>query len=158
MQYEISNWCLPGYESLHNLQYWRNQSYLGIGPGAHSYLKGKRFSNLKSPRRYIAIVEGLPNTHCDLEFIQQRGLFDVFEDIDKGTEMAETMILGLRLGEGVSAEGFKERFDANLSEIYGSQITELITFGLIEWDNCRLTLTDSGKLLGNEVFHKFLSK
>tara|TARA_B100001013_G_scaffold312802_1_gene218580 strand:+ start:105 stop:1325 length:1221 start_codon:yes stop_codon:yes gene_type:complete len=156
-QYEISNWCLPEYESLHNLQYWRNQSYLGVGPGAHSYLKGKRFSNLRSPRRYMEIVDSLPNTHCDLEFIQQRGLFDVFEDIDKGTEMAETMILGLRLDEGVSTKQFKERFDTKLSDIYQTQITELITLGLIEWDNCRLTLTDSGKLLGNEVFHRFLS-
>ena len=156
IQYEISNWCLPGYESLHNLQYWRNQSYLGVGPGAHSYLKSKRFSNLKSPRRYMAIVDGLPNTLCDLELIQQHGLFDVFEDINKGTEMAETMILGLRLGEGVSAKLFRKRFHATLSDIYGSQITELITLGLIEWNNCRLTLTDSGKLLGNEVFHRFL--
>ena len=51
--YEISNWAIPGRESRHNLVYWRNRPFLGVGPGAHSYLDGHRFHNIRSPREYI---------------------------------------------------------------------------------------------------------
>ena len=57
INYEISNWALPGHESRHNLTYWRNLPYLGLGAGAHSYFAGKRFSNERDPQRYIDILK-----------------------------------------------------------------------------------------------------
>ena len=58
--YEISNWARDGYESRHNLTYWRNQPYLGVGPGAHSYLGSFRFHNLRSPREYVRSLQEAP--------------------------------------------------------------------------------------------------
>ena len=55
--YEVSNWCRPGHESRHNIGYWRNLPYLGVGPGAHSSLAGYRFWQVSSPRQYIASVK-----------------------------------------------------------------------------------------------------
>ena len=154
--YEISNWALPGRECLHNLTYWRNQPYLGIGPGAHSYLNGYRFSNLRSPRRYIQLAGALTSARVRPADLQEYGLLDVFEVIDERLEMAETMMLGLRLSEGVSQGAFRSRFGVGLVETYGPQIDDLLDLELVAWQDDRLVLTPTGRLLGNEVFQRFL--
>ncbi len=154
--YEISNWALPGRECLHNLTYWRNQPYLGIGPGAHSYLNGYRFSNLRSPRRYIQLAGALTSGKVDPAALEEYGLLDMVETIDERLEMAETMMLGLRLSEGVSQGAFLSRFGVSLVETYGPQIDELLDLELVAWQEGRLVLTAKGRLLGNEVFQRFL--
>ena len=154
--YEISNWALPSHECLHNLTYWRNQPYLGIGPGAHSYLNGYRFSNLRSPRRYIQLAGALTSAKVYPAALQEYGLLDMVEAIDERLEMAETMMLGLRLSEGVSQGAFLRRFGVSLVETYGPQINELLGLELLTWQEDRLVLTSRGKLLGNEVFQRFL--
>lgn len=160
--YEISNWALPGHESRHNLTYWRNQQYLGVGPGAHSYLYGCRFANLKSPRGYIkGMVEGAhpdaKNLDDPVRLLKERGVVDFTEVIDKRLEMGETMMLGLRLSEGVSGEAFEMRFGSTLQTAYQDQLSELQEIGLLEWHGESLVLTPQGRLLGNEVFHRFLA-
>ena len=154
--YEISNWALPGRECLHNLTYWRNQPYLGIGPGAHSYLNGYRFSNLRSPRRYIQLAGALTSAKVYPAALQEYGMLDMVETIDERLEMAETMMLGLRLSEGISQGAFLRRFGASLVETYGPQIDELLGLELVAWQEDRLVLTSRGRLLGNEVFQRFL--
>ena len=154
--YEISNWALPGRECLHNLTYWRNQPYLGIGPGAHSYLNGYRFSNLRSPRRYIQLAGTLTSAKVYPAALQEYGMLDMVETIDKRLEMAETMMLGLRLSEGISQGAFLRRFGASLVETYGPQIDDLLGLELVAWQEDRLVLTPRGRLLGNEVFQRFL--
>lgn len=154
--YEISNWAMPGSECLHNLTYWRNQPYLGIGPGAHSYLNGYRFSNLRSPRRYIQLAGAMTSARVRPADLQEYGLLDVFEVIDDRLEMAETMMLGLRLSEGVSQATFRRRFGVGLVETYAPQIDELLGLELVAWQEDRLVLTPKGRLLGNEVFQRFL--
>ena len=154
--YEISNWALPGRECLHNLTYWRNQPYLGIGPGAHSYLNGHRFSNLRSPRRYIQLANALTPAKVHPASLEEYGLLDMVEAIDERLEMAETMMLGLRLSEGVSQGAFLRRFGVSLVETYGPQIDELLGLELVAWQEDRLILTPTGRLLGNEVFQRFL--
>ncbi|MDO8750035.1 MAG: radical SAM family heme chaperone HemW [Dehalococcoidia bacterium] len=157
--YEISNWAMPGRACRHNLIYWRNQPYLGVGPGAHSYMGGYRFANLKSPRQYIQRVNqwadkgAMPLSLADL---RDGGPLDTVDAIDAPTEMGETMIMGLRLGQGVSEAGFQERFGVGLRERYGPQIDELEQLGLLEWRQSWLRLTPRGRLLGNEVFQRFL--
>ena len=128
--YEISNWALPGFESRHNLVYWRNEPYLGVGPGAHSYLDGVRFWNLRSPREYVRRVERAASRDSSLSLppalrgkVRARPVLDTgmgsplagpavegSERIDGGLESAETLMLGLRLDEGVSSDEFAARF------------------------------------------------
>jgi oxygen-independent coproporphyrinogen-3 oxidase len=176
VHYEISNWAMPGYECRHNLTYWRNGSYLGLGAGAHSYYGGYRFSDERNPRRYIERVTGLyegrsngPRGPADAgmvtaEMLRRTSPIDHLEAIDEGLEMAETMMMGLRLVEGVSHEGFGGRFGRSLDSVYGAEVEELVGLGLLE--RCPspdsgqmglIRLTPRGRLLGNEVFGRFLS-
>ena len=142
--YEISNWAKPGYESRHNLTYWRNEGYLGFGAGAHSYYGGRRFWNVARPEEYIRRLKvGQSATEGE-------------EVIETPLEMAETVFMGLRLSEGVGFEGFKRRFGRDLSSLYGQQLKELVAWGLLEENERGIRLTPRGRLLGNEVFERFL--
>ncbi len=150
VHYEISNWAQPGHECHHNLTYWRNQSYLGLGAGAHSYFDRKRWHNVLSPTEYITRLE------ADWQGPFPPSVKEV-EEIDNSLEMAETMILGLRLvQEGVGLADFRERFGRELMDVYGGEVREMVQAGLLEVDGERVRLTARGRLLGNEVFQRFL--
>ena len=158
--YEISNWALPGHTCRHNLAYWRNQSYLGVGPGAHSYLQGHRFANLSSPREYIKRISRRAESASipqGFSSALQEGLVDMVERVDMRMEMGETMMLGLRLANGVTRDSFKARFGQTLMDVFGAAIQELEGFGLLQWNGDHLSLTPRGRLLGNEVFQRFLA-
>jgi oxygen-independent coproporphyrinogen-3 oxidase len=156
--YEISNWSKPGYRSEHNLTYWRNKPYLGVGPGAHSSMMGKRFSNLKSPRGYIRkISEAVPSESAgDVSINTGELAIDFVEDTSLSMAMSETMILGLRLSQGVSKHDFAHRFETPIGTVYGSEIDDLKASGLIEERGESIRLTRRGKLLGNNVFERFI--
>ena len=150
--YEISNWAKKKSEarsqnrhSRHNLVYWRNEPYFGLGCGAHSSFAGRRYSNVLHPREYI-------------DRIQQKGEAVVeVEEIDRALEMGETLMLGLRLiEEGVERARFKDRFGVELDEVYGATIARLMEQGLLEPDAECIRLTARGRLLGNRVFAEFL--
>jgi len=150
VHYEISNWAQPGHECYHNLTYWRNRSYLGLGAGAHSYFDKKRWYNVLSPAEYNARLQ------ADWQGPFLPSVKEV-EEIDETLEMAETMILGLRLvEEGVRLVDFRERFGRELMDVYGREIGEMRQAGLLEVDGERVRLTARGRLLGNEVFQRFL--
>ncbi|MCH8869041.1 MAG: radical SAM family heme chaperone HemW [Chloroflexi bacterium] len=165
--YEISNWAKTGMESRHNLTYWRNEPYLGVGPGAHSYmlglkgLPGYRFFNLKSPRDYIErlnapLDELLGPSDVDMkETIENVAVVDGVEDIDKDLEMAETMMMGLRLDVGIEVETFRKRFGGPPSDYYGETLDDLVTLGLLTTDDGSLRLTHRGRMMGNQVFSRF---
>ena len=161
--YEISNWARPGFESRHNLTYWRNQPYLGVGPGAHSYLAGFRFFNLKSPREYVRRLRErvpVPAEHLafpDGDTIEGVPVVRSVEPIDRRLEMAETLMLGLRLDAGVDVEEFARRFGATPTQVYGDTLAELSSLDLLRSNGGRLMLTDRGRLLGNEVFSRFFA-
>jgi oxygen-independent coproporphyrinogen-3 oxidase len=142
--YEISNWARPGRECRHNLVYWRNGAYLGLGAGAHSYRHGRRWWNVLAPDAYIARLQAGKSSQAGVE------------EIDPALAMGETMMLGLRLREGVSARVFRERFGRELAQVYGQALDELTAAGLVEWDGRRVCLTARGRLLGNQVFARFL--
>jgi len=161
--YEISNWALDGMESLHNLTYWHNQPYLGVGPGAHSYLGKWRFNNIKSPREYTRRLSNKqyePNIFNTLtaENISKVATVETVETIDTVLEMSETLMLGLRLSEGISENVFRSRFNKSISETYNNEMAELIAIGLIS--NCEevFKLTERGRLLANEAFVKFFGQ
>lgn len=144
VHYEISNWARPGHECRHNLVYWRNGAYLGFGAGAHSHRDGRRWWNVPTPAEYVARLQAGETPQA------------AAEEIDATLAMGETMMLGLRLREGVSAEAFRERFGSDLAEVYGQALDELAAQGLIEWVRQRVRLTARGRLLGNRVFAQFL--
>ena len=158
--YEISNWALKGKLSRHNLTYWRNEPYLGVGPGAHSYLGGYRFSAIRPPREYIRRMReeyigiGKSSVH---EAICSVPVVDEIEQIDKPLEMAETMMMGLRLDDGISVARFTERFGAPPSHTYGDTLRELERLGLIHAQGGAIRLTHRGRMLGNEVFSRFFA-
>lgn len=157
--YEISNWAKPRFESRHNLAYWRNQPYLGVGPGAHSYLNGMRFANIRSPKEYVRLL-GLEQTtgtvnELDETLIRTQPILDTLEVIEPHLEMAETMMMGMRLDTGVSEEEFVKRFGITIEEAYGAEIFELTRDGLIQFSDGTARLTPRGRLLGNRVFSRF---
>ena len=159
-QYEISNWALPGRACSHNLIYWRNQPYLGVGPGAHSSLNGHRFANLRSPRQYVQRVHRWAKSAIASEGHQaavECRLVEMVEAIDGRLEMGETMMLGLRLTEGIAENSFRARFGVELRDTFGPSIHELEGAGLLQWHDGSLVLTPHGRLLGNEVFQRFLA-
>ena len=161
--YEISNWAAEGREGLHNIVYWRNEPYLGVGPGAHSSLANHRFSNLKPPREYVKRLQdhtGSPSalhgsrddSHAAIRSIP---VVDAIELIDRRLEMAETMMLGLRLDTGVSLAEFKARFGVSPGEVYREELDELLPTGLVAMVDGNIRLTDKGRFLSNEVFVRF---
>ena len=158
--YEISNWALNGRLSRHNLTYWRNEPYLGVGPGAHSYLGDCRFNAIRPPREYIRRMreesEGADSASVH-EAIRGVSVVDEIERIDKPLEMAETMMMGLRLDEGISVARFTERFGAPPSHAYGDTIRELEELALVHAQDGAIRLTHRGRMLGNEVFSRFFS-
>jgi oxygen-independent coproporphyrinogen-3 oxidase len=160
-QYEISNWARPGQECRHNLVYWRNGDWLGLGAGAHSHLGGFRFADVYSPRRYVQLVQetagaGLPYATDVAPLLKSMRQVTCLEEQTPELAMADTVILALRLNEGLSAADFHARFGRELEEVYGATLAEMDSLGLIERANGRLRLTPRGRLLANEVFVRFL--
>jgi oxygen-independent coproporphyrinogen-3 oxidase len=146
LHYEISNWARDeAHRCQHNLVYWRNEPYLGIGAGAHSWIAGCRQANAILPDEYAARVLGGERVAAMEEWI------------DPALEMGETMMMGLRLvDEGVPYERFKGRFGIDLCQRFAADLEELSQLGLIETDAHRVRLSKRGRLLGNQVFIRFL--
>ncbi|MCH1624994.1 radical SAM family heme chaperone HemW [Fredinandcohnia quinoae] len=143
-QYEISNFAKKGFESQHNLTYWNNEEYYGIGAGAHSYIGGKRISNAGPIKKYMSNIAetGFPYVEINQISVKEK--------------MEEELFLGLRKIEGVSISHFYEKFGKSIFDIFQEQINEQIKKGLIEESNGFIRLTHQGKFLGNEVFQAFL--
>jgi oxygen-independent coproporphyrinogen-3 oxidase len=143
-QYEISNWSVPGRQCRHNLVYWHDQRYLAFGPGASGYWGTTRYTTILGPREYAnAVTRGASVLHSR-DQVEQKG------------EMSEFMMLGLRLNQGVDVSEFSRRFGASIDTIYGQQISTLVEQRLLETTAGRLSLTERGRLLGNEVFERFI--
>lgn len=142
--YEISNFARPGMRCAHNLGYWLNLPYLGLGVGAHSFFKNRRFSNERSVEGYLEKV------------LREEYPVEGAETISKEMEMSETMFLGLRLVEGVNLKLFEERFGRRAEDVYHNEITRLLEAGLVESGGGRLRLTGKGLPVANQVFREFV--
>ena len=128
----------------HNLTYWRNEPWLGLGAGAHSWLNGRRWANVRHPQDFVAALE------------QGRTPVAESEPIDHRLAMGETMMLGLRLAEGVDSDRFHTRFGIALETAFGEELAQLRDLGLLNWDGHVARLTARGRLLGNQVFMRFV--
>jgi oxygen-independent coproporphyrinogen-3 oxidase len=157
LQYEISNWAKPGLDGKplacrHNLQYWRNLPYVGLGAGAHGYVGGMRIANTLAPALYIKKLKDGGSFPWP-----QTPATSSAEPVDTNREMGETMMMGLRLvDEGVSKDGFSQRFGETLETVYGPQIQRLQGLRLLEEAGNALRLTERARLLGNQVFMEFV--
>jgi oxygen-independent coproporphyrinogen-3 oxidase len=142
--YEISNFARPGYRCRHNLSYWQYEPYLGLGPAAHSCLRGERFYNTSSLEEYRATLSSgkLP--------VAGR------EKLSLPLMMSETVFLALRIREGLDLEKFRARFGKNIEEVFGDQILKLKEAGLLEVCSGHLRLTPRGLPLANLVFQEFV--
>lgn len=165
-QYEISNWARrnPAGKLLtcqHNLQYWRNLPYLGLGAGAHGYSGGMRTATVLNPQEYI-LKMSFPNnaSHLSPLVFPQTPVTENSIAINRDDEMKETMLMGLRLTvEGVSKRAFKARFGVDLEDRFKGEIEQILNTGLLEWESQtgdKLRLTPQGRLLGNQVFMHFV--
>lgn len=142
--YEISNYALPGYRSRHNQIYWENRWYLGLGAAAFSYWDGRRWGSTADVEEYIhrVVVGSFPETYS--------------ERLDKKGQLGETIMLGLRLREGVSLADLEVRFGLSVWGIWEAEIAGLVEAGLLELSRGRLRLTDRGLLLASRVQAAFL--
>lgn len=143
-QYEISNFAVPGYECKHNLIYWENKEYLGVGAGSHSKLDGVRFSNFKSIEAYIEQME-----HETFP-IQEKNVIATEED------MWETIILFLRLNKGLDINYFNHKYKVDFMDKYAAAISKIMKNKLAEIVDDHLKLTALGMDLSNSVFIEFL--
>lgn len=153
-QYEISNWAKPGHESRHNLQYWYNEPYLGLGPGAHGYAGGIRYRTVRSPHRYIKVLtEDAPFT----EAFPKTPALDEFDIVSREDEIAETIMMGMRLThEGIDLKRFETRFDISLMQLRGDVIDSFLKSGHLENADGCLRLTSQGRLLSNRILRDLI--
>lgn len=152
-QYEISNWSKPGHQCRHNLQYWRNQPYLGLGPGAHGFASGARYAVLLSPQKYIKVLQG----DLEKQIFPRTPAVEHFTQVDRDTEIAETLIMGLRLTqEGISRAEFRRRFGVDLVDLHRPIIDKYVNYGLLSVDEHAVRITAKGRLLSNVVFRELV--
>ena len=160
--YEISNWAQPGQESRHNLIYWRNEPYLGVGPGAHSRLGTYRFWTILSPRDYASreaqwqqSSPGQRDAFGERELREARTV-DGWEHIDGDTACAETMFLGLRLLDGLDLRNASASVGQDLAARYRAEIEESLALGLLRREGDVIRLDEAAYLIANQVFTRFL--
>ena len=164
--YEVSNWAratdedrlhqLPLYASRHNVVYWHNEDYVGIGPGAHSHLHAvdaagtivsERWANRRPVPGYVK------------RMAQGESVVDFSETLPPAVSMGETMMLGLRLiDEGVTFARFRRRHGVDMRDVYGDTLAQLQQDGLVTVDAAGVRLTHHGLMLGNQVFMRFLAE
>lgn len=138
--YEISNFSKRNFESQHNLCYWKNREYLGVGLSAHGYLDGIRYSNTENFEEYLSnpLKRASENKISEKERIE------------------EAIFLGLRLIQGINTEEFKALYNVDILQKYSKIIEKYIDYGFMIFENGYLKLTPQGILLSNSILADFL--
>jgi len=149
-RYEISNYARPGFRSRHNSTYWQGGDYLGIGAGAHSFLRceengvsSRRWRGEKNPTRYMERVR------------REGAAVAESESLDRAKAASEFMFMGLRMTEGVAVGDFFRLFGRQPAEIYVG-IDRLTEAGLMAQQDGRLRLTRRGLMIADEIFTSFI--
>lgn len=137
--YEISNFAKEGYESKHNTNCWEQKEYLGFGVAGHSYMNGKRFSNVETIEEYLQQNEKIIHEEQDLE-----------------SQKKEYMLLGLRKINGIKISKFKNKFGTNPIIEFKDELNKLVKEKLIEIDLDEIRLTRKGIDLANLVWEEFI--
>lgn len=138
--YEISNWAKPGFESRHNLKYWRREAYLGFGAGAHSFSGAQRWANAHDAAGYVAAIQ------------RQALPVEQVERLTQESALEEELFLGLRQLDGIDVARIEKDYAVNLS----SRFDPLASSGLLEWNGPIVRLAPSRLNVSNEVFVELL--
>lgn len=144
VHYEISNFALPDYFCRHNLNYWERGEYYGVGLGAHSFIKEKRFYNIDNIEHYIGTLSA------------NKSPVKGIEDIKEDKAVSEAIFLGLRKTAGINLKTFYQTYGRDILTVYHKEIKELQEAGLLELRGDNMRLTRKGLLLSNEAFIKFM--
>ena len=153
-QYEISNWSKLGYESQHNIQYWHNLPYLGLGPGAHGFANGTRYIVMRSPQKYIDALNSY--TDDNLEFPRTPSVSKAIK-VSVEEDMQDTILMGMRLTQnGISRSVFKKRFGTDIVVLKHDAITKHVNYGLLEVTDDYIRLSKEGRLLSNAVIRDLI--
>lgn len=153
-RYEISNYAKPGKECRHNIGYWTEVAYLGLGLGASSYMEGCRFTNEKDLDKYLALDFGEEDP--EKRETALRKLWGQIEELSQAQRMEEFMFLGLRMLKGVSDVDFVRLFGVKMETVYGDVIRRLTANGLLKKEENNLALTEWGMDVSNFVLSEFL--
>lgn len=140
VQYEISNYCKKNNPSFHNMAYWTNEEYLGVGSGAHSLVSNKRFYQTSNVGKYMEKMK--------------KGLYETY-DFYEYDNIVDEMILGLRLNKGVNVEYIEGKYHIDLLKEY-SELNIFLDNGYLEIVDGYIRLTRKGIFIGNEIFKVFL--
>ena len=143
LHYEISNYAKAGYESRHNLHYWRSEPYLGFGAAAHSFFNGVRYGNTAA----LTLYEQAP-----LHAVSEK------QRLTEKEQAYERLMLGLRLSEGIDLAAYKTRFGVSLKEKHEALITRFENMGLLRIGQGRIRLTEKGMRLSNSILVAFLEE
>ncbi|MGM0492979.1 MAG: hypothetical protein ACQER1_08540, partial [Armatimonadota bacterium] len=138
-RYEISNYAVPGRECAHNVTYWRNEDYLGLGAGAWSYLGGIRSANLREATEYVRAIE----TGDDLTAYKER--------LDADDGLAEALMMGLRMVEGLNVAALERTWGESRVREMMTRARPLAEMGLLNLRDGRIRLTNDGESLHGEV-------
>ncbi len=142
--YEVSNFALPGFKSRHNTTYWHNRSYYGFGAGASGFVDGVRFRRISDPIQYIQVVSLREDPN------------ECSETLTPEQRLGETLMLRLRLLEGIDLREFEAENGVDLSKHFAAVIDKLVAKGLLQPPGTHLRLTHSGLLLLNDVATAFM--
>ena len=135
--YEISNFCKDGYESIHNLCYWKNKKYYGFGLGASSYIDNKRIINTKYLSRYI-----------------NNNYIDSYEELSIKDKEEYEVILNLRIKDGIDLDNFYNKYNNKLEDVYNYE--SLVKEGLLELKNNHLYINEDKWYISNSIIVRLL--
>lgn len=142
-RYELSNFARPGFESKHNLVYWNNEHYLGLGAGAAGYLGDIRYVNARNLEAYFGAVNA------------KRPAYGEHTKLTLLDKMKEEVILGLRKTEGINTRNFSAKYEKNITEVF-PVVEELFEKGLLKLRGENLFIPEDKLFLSNEVLINFI--
>ncbi len=143
-QYEISNFARPHQRCLHNLSYWDNAPYIGVGPSAVGYIDGVRYRNVPDLAGYIRMIEESGTAVIETERVTGELL------------AAETVMLQLRLVHGIDLAKFEARTGFDPSQVFAAAIERFESQGLLRVDATHVALTDDGRLVADSIITDFM--
>jgi oxygen-independent coproporphyrinogen-3 oxidase len=153
--YEISNFSKNDRRCAHNQIYWRNEEYLGIGAGAYSYINGERRWNIKNPVEYIKAVKS-DELRVKRKNPKSSKQIEGRERLSDKNIMGETIMMGLRMIDGINLQSFKKRFNTEIQSVFHTAVSKLLNNNLISFNNGYLRLSKKGLLFYNDVAAEFL--
>ncbi len=145
--YEISNFARHGFESKHNLRYWKDELYLGFGVSAHSYFAGQRYAYTDNIEKYMREMENPTDI---------AGILSECTDIDVFTKETEYVMLRLRLFDGLSLEDYRREFGRDFLSKYGKKLDRYVDGGFMSLDSRRLAFTVKGMYVSNYILSDLL--